>query len=141
MLGAEVGVFMRAIRRADLNITTAEWAGLASRTDPPVARTRAVLAATDPVALDYHTTKYLLYANSGLSIHNPEDTKSPLHAYLSKCAEHGGGIFDESLVRVMSFDSTGRTLQEEGDLVIDGDVEWGTNPRNLLKYWYLRAMG
>ena len=45
MLGAEIGAFMNSIRKADLNITTAEWTGLASRTDPPVAHTRAVLAS------------------------------------------------------------------------------------------------
>jgi hypothetical protein len=40
-------------RKADLNIISAEWTGLSSRTDPPIARTQAVLASIDPVALDY----------------------------------------------------------------------------------------
>jgi hypothetical protein len=75
MLGAEVGVFMNAIRRADLNITTAEWTGLASRVDPPAARTRAVLASSDPVALDYHAFKYVLYPNSGIKVHNPDERR------------------------------------------------------------------
>jgi hypothetical protein len=44
MLGAAIGMFMQTIRKADLNITTAEWVGLSSRTDPPVVQTRAVLA-------------------------------------------------------------------------------------------------
>ena len=57
MLGAEVGVFMKTIRKADLNITTAEWIGISSRVDPPIAHTRALLASTDPVALDYHAYK------------------------------------------------------------------------------------
>jgi hypothetical protein len=35
MLGAQIAVFMNTIRRADLNIATAGWVGLASRTEPP----------------------------------------------------------------------------------------------------------
>lgn len=40
MIGAEIAVFMNTIRKAVLNITTAEWVGLASRTDPPDAKER-----------------------------------------------------------------------------------------------------
>lgn len=139
MLGAEIAVFMNTIRKADLNITTGEWVGLASRTEPPVAHTRAVLACTDPVALDYHATKYLLYPNSRASIHNPDDEKSPLHQYLVKCAEYGGGIFDERYVGVKSYDFDKKTLQDDDDdLVVIGEKEWGTNPKMILKYLYLR---
>jgi hypothetical protein len=42
MMGAEIGMFMNTVRKADLNIATAEWVGLSSRTDPPIARTRAI---------------------------------------------------------------------------------------------------
>lgn len=52
--GAEIGAFMKIIRKADPKITTAEWVGLASSVHPPVAHTQAVLASGDPVALDYH---------------------------------------------------------------------------------------
>ena len=72
MLGAEIGVFMNTIRKADLNITTAEWVGLASRTEPPVAQTRSILACTEPVAFDYPASKYILQPNSKLSIHQPD---------------------------------------------------------------------
>ena len=95
MIGAEVAVFMNTIRKADLNIIAAEWIGLVSRTEPPVAHTKTVLVSTDPVALDYHVTKYLLYPNSNISIHNPDNEESPLNQYLVKCAEYGGGVFDE----------------------------------------------
>jgi hypothetical protein len=139
MIGAEIGVFMGKIRKADLNITTAEWVGLASRTDPPVARTRAVLASTDPVALDYHATKYVLYPNSRARIHNPDDTKSPLREYLMKCAEEGGGIFDEKHVEINSYDFEKRGMQRDSDLVVVGEKEWGTIPRNILKYILLRC--
>ncbi len=138
MLGKEIGVFMKTIRRADLNITTAEWTGLASRTDPPVARTRAVLASTDPVALDYHAFKYVLYPNSKASIHNPDDPKSPVYEYLRKCAEEGGGVFDERHVDVKSFDFKKNELQDNRDLMVWGEKDWGKNPKVILKYLLLR---
>ncbi len=140
MLGAEIGVFMKTIRKANLNITTAEWIGLSSRTDPPVARTRAVLASADPVALDYHSAKYLLYPNSQLRIHDPDDGKSPVHQYLVKCAEHGGGVFDERYVKVESFDFETKSAQRDEDLVVHGEKTWGTNPKAIMKYLYLRYM-
>jgi hypothetical protein len=138
MIGAEIGVFMNKIRKADLNITTAEWVGLASRVDPPVVRTRAVLACKDAVALDYHATKYLLYPNSKVPLHNPDDRKSPLHQYLRKCAEMGGGIFDEGQVAVMSYDFSSKSLQEDGNLVIVGKKYWGFDFKAIRKFLKLR---
>lgn len=138
MLGAEVAVFMKTIRKADLNITTAEWIGLSSRVDPPVAHTRAVLACTDPVALDYHATKYLLFPNSRLAIHDPDDPKSPLRQYLVKCAEAGGGMFDEKHVKVESYDFKKRLLQKDDELVIRGNKTWGYSPKAIMKYLVLR---
>ncbi|OEU84090.1 MAG: hypothetical protein BA873_07930 [Desulfobulbaceae bacterium C00003063] len=138
MLGTEIGVFMKTIRRADLNITTAEWIGLSSRTDPPVAHTRAVLACTDPVALDYHATRYILFPNSRLAIHNPDDLNRPLNHYLVKCAEAGGGMFDEKHVTVESYDFKRRVLQEDRELVIKGNRTWGTSPKAIMKYLVLR---
>ena len=139
MIGAQIGIFMNTIRRADLNITTAEWVGLASRTAPPVARTRAALACSDPVALDYHATKYLLYPNSKLSIHDPDDMKSPLHQYLLECAKKGGGIFDEKYVAVKSYDFKTGTFQNDDDLVVIGQKTWGTDLKAILKYLVLRS--
>jgi hypothetical protein len=138
MLGKEIGTFMKTIRKADLNITTAEWVGLASRSEPPVAHTRAVMACTDPVALDYHAAKYLLYPNSRISLHNPDDKKGPFREYLEKCAENGGGILDERYVAVKSYDFRTSKFQDDADLVVIGEREWGTNPKMMLKYLYLR---
>ena len=138
MLGAEIAVFMNTIRKANLNITTAEWVGLASRIEPPVARTRAVLACTDPVALDYHATKYLLYPNSRVSIHNPDHKESPLHQYLSTCAKDGGGILDESYVGVKSYNFNTKVLQDDRDLVVVGDKTWGSDAKTIVKYLRLR---
>ena len=140
MLGKEIAVFMNTIRKADLNITTAEWVGLASRTDPPVARTRAVMACTDPVALDYHATKYVLYPNSGMVIHNPDDPRSPLHQYLVMCAREGGGTFDERHVAIKSYDFKSRGFQEDDNLVIVGEKKWGSDPKTVLKYFVLKYL-
>jgi hypothetical protein len=138
MIGAEIAHSMNTIRKADLNIVTAEWVGLSSRTDPPVARTRALLASTNPVALDYHSAKYLLYSNSELRIHDPDDAKSPLHQYLAKCAEQGGGSGDERYVKVTSYDFLTKKLQGDEDLVVHAERQWGSNPKAIMKYLYLR---
>jgi hypothetical protein len=138
MLGAEIAIFMKTIRKADLNITTAEWTGLSSRIDVPIVQTRAVLASTDPVALDYHSAKYLLYANSRISVHNPDNKKSPVYQYLMKCAESGGGIIDEGFVKVISYDFKTKSFQKDEDLVIIGERKWGNNPKAILKYLVLR---
>jgi hypothetical protein len=139
MLGAEVGVFLNTVRKADLNITAAEWVGLVSRIDPPVARTRAVLASTDPVALDYHSGKYLLFPNSKLAVHDPDNLKSPLRQYLDACAEKSGCVFDESRVKIVSYDIGTKRFQSDG-FVLYGEMDWGQEPKSLLKYIYLRFM-
>jgi len=138
MIGAEIGVFLNTIRKADLNITTAEWIGLASRTEAPVARTKTVLASTDPVALDFHATKYLLYPNSKIMVHNPDDKKNPLHQYLAKCGEKGGGIFNEKYVAVKSYDFKSKGFQGDNELVVIGEKIWGRDPKILMKYFVLR---
>ena len=138
MIGAEIAEFMNTIRKADLNVTTAEWVGFASRTEPPVARTKAVLACEDPVALDFHATKYLLHPNSRLEIHNPDDETSPLRQYLVKCGEKDGGIFDERKVAVRSYDFKTNAFQEDDNLVVKGEKDWGNNYKIIFKYLMMR---
>jgi hypothetical protein len=138
MLGKEIGIFMNTVRKPDLNITTAEWVGLSSRVDPPVAHTRTVLVCPDPVALDYHATKYILYPNSKIPLHNPDNKKSPLHQYLVKCAESGNFLFDEEKVRVVSYNFKTGSFQGDADLVIHGDKQWGSDIKPILKYFFLR---
>jgi hypothetical protein len=140
MIGAEVGVFMNTVRKADLNITAAEWVGLASRTEPPVAHTKAILASTDPVALDYHAFKYILYPNSRMPIHHPDYKKSPVSQYLKKCAEKDGGVFDEDYVKVMSYDLGVKRIQRDDELMITGEKTWGGKPKMVLKYLALRYL-
>ncbi len=101
-------------------------------------KTRAILACTDPVALDYHATKYLLYSNSRLDIHNPDDKNSPLHQYLVKCSEMGGGIFDESDVEIKSYDFNTSVFQDDNHLYIIGKKKWGNNFKTIIKYLVLR---
>jgi hypothetical protein len=138
MIGVEIGYFMNSIRQADLNITTAEWVGIASRTEPPVAHTRAVMASVDPVALDYHATKYLLFANSRIDYHNPANQRGPLYHDLKKCAEVSGHILDENKVKVISWDFKVYSFQGDGGLVVSAPVTWGSDWRILLKYGLLR---
>jgi hypothetical protein len=138
MIGAEIGVYLNAVRKADLNIVTAEWVGLASRTDLPAARTRAVLACTDPVALDYHSAKYVLYPNSGIRYHNPGDPACPTHQYLQACARHGGGIFDEREISVRSYDIGAGRFQGADEMIVTGEKEWGRDPKALGKYFLMR---
>ena len=138
MLGIAIGTFLRTIRKADLHITTAEWVGLSSRVDCPAARTRAVLAGADPVALDFHAAKYVLHPNSGISVHDPENKKSPVYQYLRKAAETGAGILDEEHVAVESYDFARNRRQQAGDLAIVGEKAWGSDLRAAAKYLYLR---
>jgi hypothetical protein len=138
MIGAEIGFFMNTVRKADLNITSAEWIGLASRTALPAARTRAIIASTDPVALDYHSTKYLLYPNSKISVHDPDNMHGPLYHDLKVCADVTGYTFDESNVKVVSWDHATNTLQFDDQLVVNAERHWGSDIRTLIKYGLFR---
>ncbi len=138
MIGRVVGTYLKTIRKADLNIITADWVGLSSRTDPPLARTRAVLASMDPVALDYHAAKYLLYANSKLGIHDPGRKSSPAREYLEECAKTGAGALDEGKVKVVSYDLAAKRMHSAKEMVVRGEISWGRDPKALLKYMVLR---
>ncbi|MBI5586029.1 MAG: DUF362 domain-containing protein [Deltaproteobacteria bacterium] len=138
MIGRAVGTYLRTIRKADLNIITAEWVGLADRTEPPVARTRMVLAGSDPVALDYHAAKHVLFPHSKLGLHDPGRKGSPARAYLEQCATETGGQLDESRVRVVSYDQASRRMQTGEELAVRGKISWGTEPKALLKYLKFR---
>jgi hypothetical protein len=138
MMGAEMGEFMKTIRKADLNITTAEYVGLVSRTEPPIAHTQAILASPDPVALDYHAAKYFLYPNSNIWFHNPDDPESPTRDYIKECATRIKGILDERYLEVSSYDFHTNKLQQDDNLIVKADIEWGSHPKSLFKYAYYR---
>jgi hypothetical protein len=47
-------------------------------------------------------------------------------------------VFDEKYVKVESYDFTKKAMQRDEDLVIHGERHWGTKPKAILKYIYLR---
>ena len=82
----------------------------------------------------------MLYPNSRIDEHNPDNKNSPLRDYLVKCAENGGGLFDEQFVAVKSYDFKTEELQKENALRIIANIEWGRNPKAILKYLLLRFL-
>lgn len=102
-----IGHFMKTIRKADLNIVTAEWVGWGSRTDVDKAtRTRTILAGTDPIALDYYSAKYLLFPLAGnKNFHDPDYTRSRIRQFLELARKsYGEGVLDERNIRVRLHD-------------------------------------
>lgn len=138
MLGLEIGIFLNTIRKPDLNITTAEWVGLSTRTEPPVAHTRAICASKDPVALDYHCAKYILHPNSHIRLHDPEFAQGPFYADLVQCAQTSDCIFDERYVDIQSHDFSKMRMQRDNELAVIGNTTWGSNIKSLLKYFVNR---
>ena len=55
-----------------------------------------------------------------------------------KCAENGGGIFEEEYVAIKSYDSHIKGFQDDSDPVIYGEREWGSDIKSILKYLTLR---
>ncbi len=84
-----VAYFMKTIRKADLNIMTAEWVGWGSRIDIKMAvRKRTILGSLDPVALDFHGAKHLIYPYSkNKKYHDPDFASSPIRKYLDLASE------------------------------------------------------
>jgi len=98
-----LGHFMKTIRKADLNIVTAEWVGWGSRKDPTKAtRLQTIMAGTDPVAIDYYGAKYLLYPLSKSNkYHDPDNPKSSIRKFLDlTLGTLGEGTIDETKIRV-----------------------------------------
>jgi len=101
-----LGHFMKTIRKADLNIVTAEWVGWGSRTNPSKAtRMRTILASKDPIALDYYGAKYLLYPLTNKTYHDPQNRKSSVSRFLQLALKASGdGTLDERLMRINEHD-------------------------------------
>lgn len=104
-LGGAVGHFMKTIRKADLNIIAAEYAGHQGRHKKP-GHTKTVLASTDPVALDYYAGKYVLYPLGGkrAKFNNPDYLGGTFRKYLYLCHEQGIGTLNESEMLLHKFD-------------------------------------
>ncbi|MBD3347207.1 MAG: DUF362 domain-containing protein [Chitinivibrionales bacterium] len=140
IVGYAIGYFMHSIRTADLNFITAHWCGLASRTETPVAEAKTIMASRNPVALDYHASKYVLYPNSTIPFHNPDKTHLPLFQYMAMCAKQTGFGLDEKHTRVESFDFKNNTMQEIENLQVKGEKIWGNNYKSLLKHFLLHII-
>lgn len=130
MLGKEIGMFLKTLRSADLNITTAEWVGWQGRRDiTKAAQTKTILACADPVTLDYYATKYVLYpagqANNsyfGEKL-NPDREDLPLRQYLERCHEFGIGTLDEGEIEVHALSPSPVHLTSFTAKVIKNSVE------------------
>ena len=131
---------MNTIRKADLNIITAQWSGMISRTFLPAARTHAVIASADPVALDYHAAKYILHPNSACRRLDPDWRDGPLFEYLYRCAETTGYALDEKNIDVISYDFRTKKNQARDALKVIGDIDWGKDPKMLAKYALFRFL-
>jgi len=106
-MGGAVGTFLKNVRMPDFFVTTAEWVGVGDRTVPEKAeQTKTILASKDPVALDYYSTKYLLYPaaikqkKSYAEDFNPDNLDQPLRKYLETCHAQGIGNIDEDKIIV-----------------------------------------
>ncbi len=99
--------FMKTIRKADLNITTAEWVGWGSRTDTSkAAHMRTILAGTDPVALDYHGAKHYIFPLSrNQEQHDPDFPESTIARFLGLAQKVlGKGAFREEDIKIHEHD-------------------------------------
>jgi hypothetical protein len=103
--------FMKTIRKADLNMITAEWVGWGHRTDVSKAiRMRTILAGTDPIALDYYGAKYLVLPLSrDRKYHDPDNHKSPTRRFLNLTIETlEEDIIDENRMKIHEYDHQGK---------------------------------
>lgn len=108
--GAVLGRFMKDIKKADLNIITAHWVGYGSRTNIKASGyPKAILAGTDPVALDYIASKEILLPltqsetkdNYLLKMNDATDTQGPSYLFLKACHQQDVGNLDPKFVRVI----------------------------------------
>ena len=108
-----IGYFIKKIRKADLNIVTAEWVGYGSRTDINLAsRERTILASTDPVALDYYGAKHIVFPLGGPNseYHNPDESNSPVKKFLSLAMKTiGEGNMDDTQIISHRYDFNAQT--------------------------------
>ena len=111
--GGAVGMFVKEIKRADLFITTAEWCGHQGRQDSNPVQTKTVLASTDPLALDYYTSKYIMYPLGGSrqELNNPDNVDGPFRKFLNMYIDQmDWGTLNESEMMVQGFDFNNPTI-------------------------------
>jgi hypothetical protein len=104
-----IGHFMKNIRAADLNIVTAEWVGWGSRIDVEKAsRMKTILAGKDPVALDYHGARAIVYPLSKKpEHHDPDNSRSAVAKFLSLAQSvYGQGVLKSENIKLHEHDFT-----------------------------------
>lgn len=102
-----IAFFIKNIRKADMNIVTAEWVGWGHRMDTTKAtRVRTVLASKDPVTLDYYGAKYLVYPLSkNKEYHDPDSPNSSVRKFLDlTLVTLGDGTIDKKRMKVYPYD-------------------------------------
>ncbi len=139
MLGAAVGYFMKHVRKADLNIISAEWIGLASRTEAPAAHTKTILAASDPVSLDYHAARYVLYPNSRIDCHDPGNKQKPFYCDLKQCAAAAGLTMPGADKNITSYNHA-KMSSDNGLAPVRGRKCRFGDARSLVKYACMRFL-
>ena len=116
--GGALGCFMRTVKMPDLNIITAINVGWGSRTDSKKSfAAKAVVASTDPVALDYIAARDILlsgtpeeavHKKSGIryrELNDPEREDGPFRRFLQEAHRQGIGNIDKEMIRTVSHKS------------------------------------
>jgi hypothetical protein len=102
-----LGYFMKTIRKADLNIVTAEWVGWGCRSDiTKASHMRTILAGIDPVALDYHGAKHYIFPKSrNKQCHDPDYADSAIRRFLVLAQSVlGKGALSEEYIECREYD-------------------------------------
>jgi uncharacterized protein (DUF362 family) len=112
--GGALGNFMKHVRMPDFNIITAVRVGWGSRTDMNKAfEANAILAGTDPVALDYVAARDILLKGtpdneiepkSGMSyrkLNDPDNPDGPFRKFLEEAYKQGIGNIENKRIRVI----------------------------------------
>jgi len=102
-----VAYFMKTIRKADLNIITAEWVGWGDRIlTNKATQLKTILAGLDPIALDYYSAKnIILPLSKNYDFHDPDNSASPIYRFLQFALEtYGEGTLDNKKIRTTEHD-------------------------------------
>lgn len=107
-----LGMFMREIRKADLDIITAHWVGYGSRTDVSLSgHPKAILASRDPVGLDYIATQEILLPLTNSKegpkwlqdLNNADNKEGPFYRFLAACHRQGIGNLNPEKINVIRY--------------------------------------
>ena len=108
--GGVLGHFMKHVRLPEINIITAEQVGWGSRTDVAKSfRSKAILAATDPVALDYIAAREVLLPATPASednfrkLNDPDIYDRPFHKFIAETEKQGIGTLNPANIQQINY--------------------------------------